>query len=124
MSEQPKYKLRPLESFGYVTPKDYTAYLKFNLLKGRYYRLKVMAVLLCLGTVCAWLLLAGITKGNKSRWIAAGAIALCAFMFIYTVNVNVKRICNKAIILSKGQLIAEGDVDEICDVYKEMVNSR
>lgn len=37
---------------------------------------------------------------------------------------TVKRICNKAIILSKGQLVAEGDVDEICDVYKEMVNSR
>lgn len=96
MSEQPQYKLRPLESFGYVTPKDYTAYLKFNLLKGRYYRLKVMAVLLCLGTVCAWLLLAGFANGNKSLWIAAGAIALCAFMFIYTINVNVKRICNKS----------------------------
>ena len=37
---------------------------------------------------------------------------------------TVKRICNKAIILSKGQLIAEGDVDEICDIYTEMVNSR
>ena len=37
---------------------------------------------------------------------------------------TVKRICNKAIILSKGQLIAEGDVDEICDIYTEMINSR
>ena len=37
---------------------------------------------------------------------------------------TVKRICNKAIILSKGQLVAEGEVNEICDIYTEMVNSR
>ena len=96
MSEQPKYKLKPLESEGYVTPRDYSTYLKFNLLKGRYYRIKVIAVLLSLLVVCLWLLLAGLANNNSNLWIAAGAIALCAFMFLYTVSVNVKRICNKS----------------------------
>ena len=95
MSEQPKYKLRPLESEGYVTPRDYSAYLKFNLLKGKYYRIKVIMVLLSIGVICAWLLLAGLGTGNTNLVIASGAIALCAFMFYYTINVNVKRVCNK-----------------------------
>ncbi len=37
---------------------------------------------------------------------------------------RVTKICNKAIILTKGQLVASGDADSICNVYKEMVNSR
>ena len=37
---------------------------------------------------------------------------------------TVKRICNKAIILSKGQLIAHGDVNEVCDKYDELVNKK
>ncbi len=37
---------------------------------------------------------------------------------------RVKKICNKAIILTQGQLVAAGDADSICDIYKEMVNSR
>ena len=37
---------------------------------------------------------------------------------------RVKKICNKAIILTKGQLVAQGEVNEICDIYEEMVNSK
>ncbi len=37
---------------------------------------------------------------------------------------RVTKICNKAIILTKGQLVASGDAESICNVYKEMVNSR
>lgn len=37
---------------------------------------------------------------------------------------RVKKICNKAIILTKGQLVASGDAESVCNVYKEMVNSR
>ena len=37
---------------------------------------------------------------------------------------RVKKICNKAIILTKGQLVAQGEVNEICDMYEEMVNSK
>ncbi len=88
--------MKPLKSLGYVTPRDYSAYLKFNMLKGRYYRIKVICVVFSLAVICLWLLLAGLSYGNKSLWIAAGAIALCAFMFLYTVNTNVKRICNKS----------------------------
>lgn len=36
---------------------------------------------------------------------------------------QVRRICNKAIILDKGQIIASGEVNEVCDKYDELVNS-
>lgn len=45
-------------------------------------------------------------------------------LFVSHSTESVKRICNKAIILTKGQLIAQGDVDEICDIYTEMINGR
>lgn len=34
---------------------------------------------------------------------------------------QVKRICNKAMILEKGKLVAFGDLDEVVEQYKEMV---
>lgn len=33
---------------------------------------------------------------------------------------QVKRICDRAILLSKGNLIIDGDVNQVCDVYKDM----
>ena len=37
---------------------------------------------------------------------------------------RVRKICNKAIILTKGQLVASGDAESICNIYTEMVNSK
>ena len=37
---------------------------------------------------------------------------------------RIRKLCNKAIILTKGQVVAHGDVGEICDMYTEMVNSK
>ena len=37
---------------------------------------------------------------------------------------RVRKICNKAIILTKGQIVASGDADSICNIYTEMVNSK
>lgn len=37
---------------------------------------------------------------------------------------RVKKICNKAIILTQGQLVASGDAESICNIYTEMVNSK
>lgn len=34
---------------------------------------------------------------------------------------QVQRLCNKAIILEHGKLIADGDVDSVADIYKEMI---
>lgn len=45
-------------------------------------------------------------------------------LFVSHSTESVKRICNKAIILTKGQLVAEGEVNEICDMYTEMVKGR
>ncbi len=89
-------KLKPLSAEGYVTPRDYNSYLKFNLLKGRYYRIKVICLFFLLTVLCLSLLLMGFAYGNKTLWIASGAILLCVFMFFYTINVNVKRVCNKS----------------------------
>ena len=37
---------------------------------------------------------------------------------------RIRKLCNKAVILTKGQLVAAGEVGEICDMYTEMVNSK
>ncbi len=37
---------------------------------------------------------------------------------------RVKKICNKAIILTKGQIVASGDAETICNIYTEMVSSK
>jgi ABC-2 type transport system ATP-binding protein len=45
-------------------------------------------------------------------------------LFVSHSTDSVKRICNKAIILTKGQLVAEGEVNEICEMYTEMVSKK
>ena len=41
-------------------------------------------------------------------------------LFVSHNTEQVRRICNKAIILDKGKLIAQGEVNEICDKYIEL----
>lgn len=43
-------------------------------------------------------------------------------LFVSHNTSQVRKICNKAIILQKGQIIENGNVDEVCDKYTEMVN--
>lgn len=45
-------------------------------------------------------------------------------LFVSHSTERVRKICNKAIILTKGQLVASGEADAICDIYTEMINSR
>lgn len=45
-------------------------------------------------------------------------------LFVSHSTESVKRVCNKAIILTKGQLVAQGEVNEICEIYTEMINGR
>ena len=45
-------------------------------------------------------------------------------LFVSHNTERVRKICNKAIILTKGQLVASGEADAICDIYTEMINSR
>ena len=35
---------------------------------------------------------------------------------------QVERLCDKAIILQKGTLLAEGDIDKVSEIYKTMIN--
>lgn len=45
-------------------------------------------------------------------------------LFVSHSTERVRKICNKAIILTKGQVVAYGESDEICDMYTEMVNKK
>jgi ABC-2 type transport system ATP-binding protein len=37
---------------------------------------------------------------------------------------QVRRICNKAILLEKGRIIAQGTADEVCDIYDVITNKK
>ena len=86
-------KIVPLESSGFVTPKDYSRYVKFHVLKGKNYRVKTYLIVLGVVIAAALLLYYGLATRSKGLIIAAGAVVLALCMFIYTINVNVKRIC-------------------------------
>lgn len=45
-------------------------------------------------------------------------------LFVSHSTDRVNRICNKAIILTQGQLVAQGDSDEMCRIYNQMVKQR
>ena len=45
-------------------------------------------------------------------------------LFVSHSTESIKRICNKAIILTKGQLVAEGEVNEVCEMYHDMVKKK
>lgn len=45
-------------------------------------------------------------------------------LFVSHSTDRVRRICNKAIILTQGQLVANGESDEICSLYTEMTKYR
>lgn len=45
-------------------------------------------------------------------------------LFVSHSTERVKSICNKAIILTKGEVIAAGEVDTICAMYQDMVSTR
>ncbi|MPM85300.1 Teichoic acids export ATP-binding protein TagH [bioreactor metagenome] len=43
-------------------------------------------------------------------------------LFVSHNTEQVRRLCNKAIIIDKGTVIASGEVDDVCDIYDEMVS--
>lgn len=45
-------------------------------------------------------------------------------LFVSHNTKQVLSLCNKAIILDHGKIIAQGDAEEVCALYDEMVNSR
>lgn len=45
-------------------------------------------------------------------------------LFVSHSTDRVKRLCNKGIILTQGQLVASGEVGNICDLYTEMVRQK
>lgn len=44
-------------------------------------------------------------------------------LFVSHQTAQVRRICDKAIILDKGKMIASGTADEVCNIYDEMVKN-
>lgn len=45
-------------------------------------------------------------------------------MFVSHNTDQVRRLCTKAILLDKGRVIADGDVNAVCDIYDERVNQK
>ena len=45
-------------------------------------------------------------------------------LFVSHSTEQVRRLCDKAIILDKGQIIAQGEVNEVCDIYEGIVNKK
>lgn len=45
-------------------------------------------------------------------------------LFVSHSTDRVRKLCNKAIILTSGQIVANGEVNEICDLYTEMINNK
>ena len=45
-------------------------------------------------------------------------------LFVSHSTEQVRRLCDKAIILDKGKIIAQGEVNEICDIYDGIVNKK
>ena len=43
-------------------------------------------------------------------------------LFVSHSLAQVKRLCNKAILLEHGQLIARGDIDEVADIYEKKLD--
>lgn len=43
-------------------------------------------------------------------------------LFVSHSTQQVRNMCNKAIWLEKGELIAQGDVDEVCDAYEKFIH--
>ena len=45
-------------------------------------------------------------------------------LFVSHNTAQVRRLCTKAILLDHGKIIANGDVNEVCDIYDERVNGK
>ena len=85
--------MKSIKSNGYVTVKDYNAYARFNVFKGKYYRIKMAVLAALLVFVCAALLILGFLMGEKKMWILAGALLLSVLLFFYLLSVSVKNTC-------------------------------
>jgi len=88
-------KLKPIRSEGYVALKDYAAYTRFHILKGKYYRIKTIFLILAILTISAYLAIYALTSGEHKYLVIAGVLLLCTGMFFYVINMNVKNICKK-----------------------------
>ncbi len=87
--------MKAIKSEGYVTVKDYNSYARFNVFKGKYYRIIMTLLGLLLFLVCVAMVVVGFAYGIKTLWILAGVLALCVLMFFYTLSVNVKNTCRR-----------------------------
>lgn len=85
--------MKAIKSEGYVSIADYKAFIKFHLMRGKYYRLKSAMLIFGILIIAVGLITFGWLIHNKGMLIGGGAVLLCLIMFFYTLNVNVKRVC-------------------------------
>ncbi len=87
--------MKALESMGYVALRDYNYFVRFNMFKGKYYRLKTLALILLSFITAVYFVLYGLSGGGAKYFVIAGIIALCFFMFFYVCSTTVKNICKQ-----------------------------
>ena len=95
--------MKPFESFGVLGQRDYGIFLRFNLLKGKYYRVITLAIALLYTALIIALAVIGLNNSNRDLVLTAGILLLCAGMAAYVIKVNVRNICRKHIKAMKGK---------------------
>lgn len=94
--------MKPFESFGKLNKNDYTAFVRFGMLKGKYHRVYALLAALALTAGVLALALTGIARKNKEALICAGILLLCAGMLAYMIKTNVRNVMVKNARAARG----------------------
>lgn len=93
---------KPLELHGRLVPDDFKAYMNFNTLRGKYYRIAaaIIAVVCIVGGAAA--AITGIVMKHNMLIITGAAVLFCYFMFFYMQKRTLKKVCfaNKKLLLN------------------------
>lgn len=112
--------MKALESFGFVAIADYSAFVRFNIFKGKYYRIKMMCLAFIMAVICIYFALVGIYTRTTKYIIIAGVVLLCCGMFGYVVRVNVRNFCkSRAKIVKAKQKVVFGKNGIVHDLMLE-----
>ncbi len=112
--------MKALESFGFVAIPDYSSFVRFNIFKGKYYRIKMMILAFLMAAICLYFALLGIYSRTAKYLIIAGILLLCCGMFGYVVRVNVKNFCkSRANIVRAKQKVVFGKNGLVHDLMLE-----
>ena len=94
--------MKPFESFGKLNKTDYTVFVRFGMLKGKYYRLYALLSALALTAWVITLAALGLRSRDKELLISAGILLLCAGVLAYMIKTTVKNAISKNAKAARG----------------------